>query len=446
LLLGSSIVWKHKLIGTMMGQLILGGNVKNAKLLLLVSIFAVLFTSCSSVAEVKTEEPPTTTGGVSTLAPYNLPTPVPDPTCVPNPPPPIPSQEDILKFSVDPKTDWIKGSESAPITIVEYGDFQCPYCSIASQNLMALLEQYPEDVKLVYRHFPLASIHPNAILATQASEAAGLQGEDAFWAMHDLLYATQEDWSPLSAEDFGSWLIDQAADLGLEPTQFETDLYSEEITTKAEAAWTDGQEKGLTGTPYIRINIIHEVRADPQLLSAYVEMIKLESQQFTACPPMTVDSDAEYQATIKTEKGDIVIDLFPDIAPLAVNSFIFLAENGWFDGNTFHLVLPGFFAQTGDPTGTGYGGPGYTFSTETSRDYEFDRAGLVGMVSSGPDRNGSQFFITYDAIPDLTGGFTIFGEVSEGMNVLKEITPRNPQPGVALPPGDVLLNVTVEKQ
>jgi cyclophilin family peptidyl-prolyl cis-trans isomerase/protein-disulfide isomerase len=420
--------------------------VKNAKLLLLVSIFAILFTSCSSVAEVKTEEPPAQDGEVPTLASFDLPTPVPDPTCVPNPPPPVPSKEDIVNFSPDLKTDWIKGPESAPITIIEYGDFQCPYCSIASQNLKALLEQYPEDVKLVYRHFPLASIHPNAILATAASEAAGLQSEDAFWAMHDLLYSTQEEWSPLSVEDFGSWLIDQAADLGLESAQFETDLFSEEITTKSEATWTDGQELGLPGTPYIRINAIYEAQADPQLLSAYVEMIKLESQQFTACPPLTVDPEAEYQATIKTEKGDIVIDLFPEVAPLAVNSFIFLAENGWFDGITFHRVLPGFVAQTGDPTGTGYGGPGYAFSNEISSDYEFDRAGLVAMANSGPESNGSQFFITYDAIPDLTGGYTIFGEVNEGMDVLLDITPRDPQPGVVLPPGDILLNVTVEKQ
>ena len=175
-------------------------------------------------------------------------------------------------------------------------------------------------------------------------------------------------------------------------------------------------------------------------------MIKLESQQYTACPPQTVDQDAEYQATIRTEKGDIVIDLFPDVAPLAVNSFIFLAENSWFDGITFHRVLPGFVAQTGDPTGTGYGGPGYTFSNEISPDLEFDRAGLVAMANSGPESNGSQFFITYDALPSLTGGYTIFGEVSEGMDVLMDITPRDPQPGLILAPGDVLLNITIEKQ
>jgi cyclophilin family peptidyl-prolyl cis-trans isomerase/protein-disulfide isomerase len=420
--------------------------VKNAKLILLVAIFAFLVSACNSAAEVKTEEPPTPPGEVPTLASMDVPTPVPDPSCVPNPPPPIPSQEELINFSANPATDWIKGPDTAPITIIEYGDFQCPYCSIASQNLKAILERYPDEVRMVYRHFPLASIHPNAILATQASEAAGLQSEEAFWAMHDFLYASQEEWSPLSLEDFGNWLIDQAAGLELDPVQFEADLYSEEITTMAEATWTDGQDLGIPGTPYIRINTIYESQADPQLLTAYVEMIKLESQQFTACPPLEVDPEADYQATITTEKGDIVIDLFPDIAPLAVNSFIYLAENGWFDGITFHRVMPGFVAQTGDPSGTGYGGPGYTFSNEISPDLKFDRAGLVAMANNGPESNGSQFFITYDAIPSLTGGYTIFGEVSEGMDVVLDITPRDPQPGLVLPPGDVLLNITIEKQ
>ena len=423
-----------------------GGYVKNAKLLLLVSFFAILITACSSVAEVKTEEPATPTQAGLLSDPVGVIEPTAEPTCVPNPPPPNPTEEEIIAFSANPEKDWIKGSAKAPITIIEYADFQCPYCSIASQNLKTLLEKYPDDVRLVYRHFPLASIHDKAILASQASEAAGLQSEDAFWAMHDLLYATQAEWSPFTIEDFGSWLVEQAADLELDPVQFESDLYSETIVADAEATWTDGQALGIPGTPYIRINSMYEAQADPQMLIAYVEMIKLESKQYSTCPPLVVDPEASYQATIETEKGDIVIELFPDVAPLAVNSFIYLAENGWFEGNTFHRVLPGFVAQTGDPTGTGYGGPGYRFGIETSSDLLFDRAGLVAMANSGPESNGSQFFITYAAAPNLDGGYTIFGEVSEGMEIVEDFTPRDPQPGLDLPPGDLLLNITIEKQ
>ena len=151
-------------------------------------------------------------------------------------------------------------------------------------------------------------------------------------------------------------------------------------------------------------------------------------------------------ATVETEKGNFVIELFADKAPLAVNSFVYLAENGWFDDITFHRVLPGFVAQTGDPSGTGYGNPGYRFSNEVSNDLVFDRAGLVAMANSGPDSNGSQFFITFAEAPNLNGGYTIFGEVVEGMEVVQTITPRDPQQGVEPPPGDLIISITIDKQ
>jgi cyclophilin family peptidyl-prolyl cis-trans isomerase len=175
-------------------------------------------------------------------------------------------------------------------------------------------------------------------------------------------------------------------------------------------------------------------------------LIKLEDQQFTACPPMSLDVDASYQAVVETENGSFVIDLFVESAPMAVNSFIFLAENGWFDGITFHRVVPGFVAQTGDPSGTGYGSPGYRYSNEISPELVFDREGLVAMANAGPGSNGSQFFITYDEAPSLDGGYTIFGEVVEGMDVVNNLTVRNPQEGVVLPPGDLLISITIEKQ
>jgi cyclophilin family peptidyl-prolyl cis-trans isomerase len=240
--------------------------------------------------------------------------------------------------------------------------------------------------------------------------------------------------------------VDQAAILELDSEQFELDLFSEMIVTEAEATWIEGQELGITGTPYIKINSLYDAQADPQQLTAIVEMIKLEDQQFSECPPMTVDTDATYLATIETEKGDIVLELFPDIAPLAVNSFIYLVENDWFDGVIFHRVLPGFVAQTGDPTGTGFGNPGYSFSIEVSADLVFDRAGLVAMANSGPDSNGSQFFITYAPAPNLNGSYTIFGEVIEGMDVVSGITPRDPQQAGDLPPGDVIINIIIDEQ
>jgi len=106
---------------------------------------------------------------------------------------------------------------------------------------------------------------------------------------------------------------------------------------------------------------------------------------------MVIDPLKQYIATIKTEKGDIVVELIPDVAPMTVNSFVFLAGEGWFDNVTFHRVLPGFMAQGGDPSGSGMGGPGYAFKNEISPDLSFDREGLLAMANSGPDTNGSQF-------------------------------------------------------
>ena len=140
------------------------------------------------------------------------------------------------------------------------------------------------------------------------------------------------------------------------------------------------------------------------------------------------------------------MELFPDVAPLTVNSFVFLVENGWFDGIIFHRVLPGFVAQAGDPTGTGMGGPGYAFKNETTPDLVFDRKGLLAMANSGPDTNGSQFFITYGPAENLNGGYTIFGEVIEGMDIAEGITPRDPSQGGLLPPGDVILTITIEEK
>jgi len=423
--------------------------VKSQKHILLVIVLALIIGSCSSVAEVpEATEIPTETAVVEDQPPADLLSDQPQtgPVCVANPAPPIPSEADLETFTPDPEKDWVKGPNDAAITIVEYADFQCPYCSIASGNLHNLQEKYPDDVRIVYRHFPLASIHDKAILATQGSEAAGLQSDDYFWMMHDMLYETQSLWSSFSIEEFEDWLIEVAGQLGMDRAQFEEDLFSEEIVVLSEATWTDGQALGIPGTPYIKINALYEAQADPQMLAAYVELLKLEDKQFTECPTLAIDMDTSYQATVETEKGAFVIELFPDVAPLAVNSFIFLAENGWFNEITFHRVLQGFVAQTGDPTGTGFGGPGYRFSIETDPDLVFDKAGLVAMANSGPESNGSQFFITYNEAPNLNGGYTIFGEVVSGMDVVENITPRDPQEGVELPPGDLLISITIEKQ
>ena len=311
--------------------------------------------------------------------------------------------------------------------------------------LAQLKADWPEDVRVVYRHFPLVSIHDKALLATQAAEAAGLQ--DKFWEMHKFLYDNVPEWGELSPGEFPDWLISNVAALDLDVDQFTSDLTSEAIVAIADNAWKVGQEIGLPGTPFFVLNNNpYNGPVDSASISAILDLLDFTDQQYTECPPVVIDPLKSYIVTIETDKGNIVLELFPDVAPLTVNSFVFLAQEGWFDGVSFHRVLPGFMAQGGDPTGSGMGGPGYTFVNEVSEDLSFDRAGLVAMANSGADTNGSQFFITYAPAAQLDGDYTIFGEVLEGMDVVESLTPRDPSTGGDLPEGDSIISVTVQEQ
>jgi cyclophilin family peptidyl-prolyl cis-trans isomerase len=166
---------------------------------------------------------------------------------------------------------------------------------------------------------------------------------------------------------------------------------------------------------------------------------------YDAPPPMTIDATKKYLATVEMEKGgQFVIELYADKAPITVNSFVFLAREGFFDGTTFHRVLDGFMAQGGDPTGTGMGGPGYQFVNEDS-DLTFDKEGVVAMANAGRDTNGSQFFITFGPAEFLNGGYTIFGQVIEGMDVVNGITRRDPEQNPAFE-GDAIKTITITEE
>lgn len=142
---------------------------------------------------------------------------------------------------------------------------------------------------------------------------------------------------------------------------------------------------------------------------------------YSAAPELTIDPSIYYYATIKTERGDIKVQLFADRAPATVNNFVFLAREGFYDNTTFHRVLADFMAQAGDPTGTGMGGPGYSFADEIWPGGSFDRRGLLAMANAGPNTNGSQFFITTVPTPWLDNKHTVFGRVVKGMDVVSLI-------------------------
>jgi cyclophilin family peptidyl-prolyl cis-trans isomerase len=329
--------------------------------------------------------------------------------------------------------------------MLDYSDYQDPLSAALAEVTKRLLEENPDHVRLVSRPFPIHVVNDKAAYAALAAEAAAEQGK--FWEMHDLLFEQQPNWISLSVDDFKQWLMAQVPALGLDAKQFKSDYAREDVIAIVQKAWDDGTRMNLPGTPILVLNgELYQGPRDYASLNDIARLMILGERQFTDCPPMTIDPRKQYIATLKTEDGDVVIELFADKAPVTVNSFVFLARNGWYDNITFHRVIPDLFAQTGDPSGSGKGTPGYYVITEITPGLTFSRPGMVAMVNSGPDTSGSQFFITYGPTAQYDGKYTIFGQVLTGMDVLQKLAPRNAQPGADSPPGDKLISITINEQ
>jgi cyclophilin family peptidyl-prolyl cis-trans isomerase/protein-disulfide isomerase len=407
--------------------------IKNIFIVLLLSFF---ISSCAQT--------PVTTQAVPPTPPVTIIIPTPA-SCTSLVTAPTPGLEDPSIFPPVGEADHVRGAADPLFRVMDYSDYQDPRSALFAEAMDRLLDENPDEVQVVSRIFPLISVNDKAAIAAQAAEAAAEQGK--FWEMRELLYQQQETWIPLTIEDFKQWLTAQAADLEMDVDQFKTDLEREDIVTEVQQAWEDGQKMGLPGTPLVLINgQIYGGPRDYNSLNDILQLIVLGDRQFTACPPVTVQTDKQYLATLHTEKGDVTLQLFANKAPFTVNSFLFLARNGWYDDITFHRVISDLFAQTGDPSGTGKGNPGYYVVTEIDPTLTFNKPGMVAMVNSGPDTSGSQFFITYAPAAQFDGKYTIFGEVLSGMEALEQLTARDAQPGEATPPGDQLLGITIEER
>ncbi len=147
----------------------------------------------------------------------------------------------------------------------------------------------------------------------------------------------------------------------------------------------------------------------------------MANKQWNSPPEMQIDTDKKYKARIETNRGTIVMELYPEFAPMTVNNFVFLANEGYYDGVAFHRVIDDFVIQGGDPTGTGRGGPGYKFGDEVNDNPLRHETGVISMANAGPGTNGSQFFITHSPQPHLDGRHTVFGKVVDGMDVVYAI-------------------------
>jgi cyclophilin family peptidyl-prolyl cis-trans isomerase/protein-disulfide isomerase len=407
----------------------------------------VLLASCRQAPEGDAPAPADETAGEA--APQASPTAaaVRPPSSVPcmllNPP----VTEAITIADMIAPADHVSGPEAAPVTMLVYSDFQCTGCAVLASILGQLHQDHPGQLRLVYRHFPQPDVYDKSTLAIQAAEAADLQGK--FWEMHDLLYTRQAEWIGLAPGDFPAWVAAQAAGLGLDAGQFQADFAGEEVQARVAGAvgFAAGVQQPALPMLFINSTSPYSGLIDLASLETMFQFGLLQPRRFMACPPMTVDPLRQYTAALQTEYGDVVLQLYADKVPMTVSNFIFLAENGWYENITFQRVLAGFLVQSGDPTGTGLGNPGYFIPDEINPALSFDRPGMVAMANAGPNTNGSQFFITLAPAPQLDGSYTIFGEVLRGLDVLARLAPRDPQPGgPSLPPGDLLLNVIIDER
>ena len=182
-----------------------------------------------------------------------------------------------------------------------------------------------------------------------------------------------------------------------------------------------GATPAATPTPAVTATATPTASATASLTPTPDPSIK---RTYPAAPAMAIDPSHTYEAVIHLKSGDVRVQLLPKDAPQYVNNFVFLARNRFFDGLTFHRVLPGFVAQGGDPQGNGFGGPGYVLPAERNA-LKFD-AGVLSMASSAAGVSGSQFFITLAPTPQLQDQFIVFGRVTQGMNLIQGLTPRDP--------------------
>jgi cyclophilin family peptidyl-prolyl cis-trans isomerase/protein-disulfide isomerase len=398
-----------------------------------------------TLAPTATALPTTRASSTPTSMPTLAITPSGPATCSVAPILPVVSEK-VDKTIPDPsKEDWVLGSQTAKIIIYEYTDYQCQICANLSMNLRQLQTLYPDDIKVVLRYLPLTDEHDKAALAAQAAEAAGLQ--DKYWEMHDILFTKQDEWISLSVKEFSTWLVDQATSLKLDKVQFMADITSDATIKKVFEATRKSTETTLTTPPALFFNkTLYQDWVDLGSLSNMVQYYKLPEHAFKACPEQTIDQNKKYTVTFSTQKGDIVLELYPQEAPMAVNNFIFLAKEKWYDNTPFYRVVPGYLVQAGDPTGSGNGRPGYQFSIEVTPKLRFNQPGMLAMTVDKNNMNGSQFFITYASIPEFDGKYTIFGKVIEGMDVLQSLRPRDPYYDQVLLSPDILQSVTIEEQ
>ncbi len=287
--------------------------------------------------------------------------------------------------------DWSIGPEDAVLTIIEYADFQCPYCADTSLSLIEYQREHSDDVRLVYRHFPL-SFHEKAVPAALAANAAGYQG--MFFEAEEFLFEKQSEWSVLENNDaFTEWLIrefSQFSDLDFDLWYLA--FYDSDNEAAVRNMYSQVIKAGIvSGTPTVFLNYIDSnYMFDAASLDSFIEKIRMDKYRSSECPDVVIEEGSSYSAVLKTDAGDIHIELFPDTAPNAVNSFKYQAEYGLFDGAEIRSSYDGFEISFEDMAD-----PGYSFDVEFDDSRLFDGPGYIG-ISFSDGQSFGRIFVTND--------------------------------------------------
>jgi cyclophilin family peptidyl-prolyl cis-trans isomerase len=324
-------------------------------------------------------------------------------------------------------------------------DFQCVPCNAAARAMAHTFHRHPDQVRQVYRPFPLSRVEDKADLAAEIAEAAGRQG--AFWPMHDLLVDQYDEWRALEPDAFLAWSVQAAQSLGLDPTAFQQAIGDPALANQIAERYSESQASGIPGAPFVLLNGRPFILASDEIqLESAVRLGILQGQQFGTYPQIDLQPGSNYLATLQTNLGEIQIQLYAGTAPLAVNSFIQLAQQGWYTSTGAYQVVPDQWVGLGDPSWTGLGDAGYHYPLETDQTRNFDRAGMVGVIPTGPEINGSRFFVGLTPLPEYDETHTVLGRLTQGLDIFSSLSARSPLDDLLTKPELIIQSIEIESR
>lgn len=345
--------------------------------------------------------------------------------------------------------DHQRGASDAGAVLLIYTDMQCPACAQVAPALKNVYEQMSDTVRISVRHFPLSTIHDKAQLASQAIEAASQQ--DKFWQYYDLLYEKQAEWSAIPVTDVISAFKNYAQVIGMDAAKFETDLNSKRVIARVGRDVAVAEKLKLTGTPTIFLsgrpfnpsalmqdNIMSLLREYAVSRKAVITGSNANTIRLTK-PEQVITGDTPYLLTLKTNKGDIELQLDPKLAPVNVNSTVFLTQKGYFNGVPVDQAVPDLgLVLLGDASVEQ--NPGYTCGMEPPATGAFSKGGVVAVLNTG-ENNLAQIIITYSPTAQLESRFTVIGEVTKGLEIVKLL--QSAEVGIQ---ADKVISATVVKK